>query len=99
MPEASTWPGSARLAIRWTMPELLQSHGLRDVSAESEVQMFEGGSAWAELLRLSVRQAWGAGFTGGTTGDALEAWDAAVRRPGQWFHGFGLVSAWGRRGG
>lgn len=80
-----------------TMPELLQRHGLRDVSAESEVQIFEGGSALAEFVRLSVRQAWDGGFTGGATRDEVEAWITEVGRPGRWFHGFGLVAAWGRR--
>ena len=80
-----------------TIPALLQQHGLRDVRAESEVQIFEGGSALAEFVRLSVRQAWDAGFTGGATREDVAAWMTEVGRPGQWFHGFGLVAAWGRR--
>jgi hypothetical protein len=93
--------GLTSAGVDWTfartMPALLQRHGLLDVKAESEVQIFEGGSAWAELLRLSVRQAWDAGFTGGATEDEVEAWDTELSRSGQWFHGFGLVAAWGRR--
>lgn len=80
-----------------TMPELLQRHDLRDVNAESEVQIFEGGSALAEFVRLSVWQAWDAGYTGGATREEVAAWITEVGRSGRWFHGFGLVAAWGRR--
>lgn len=93
--------GLTSAGVDWTyartVPSLLQGHGLCDVAAESETQFFEGGSGIAELARLSVWQAWEAGFTGGVTGEELEAWDALVRRAGQWFQGWGLVAAWGRR--
>jgi SAM-dependent methyltransferase len=93
--------GLTSAGVDWTyartVPALLQGHGLCDVAAESEVQFFEGGSGIAELARLSVWQAWEAGFRGGATREHLEAWDTLVRRPGQWFQGWGLVSAWGRR--
>ena len=63
------------------LPAHLQERGLRDVAAESDVVRFEGGSALAELLTLTVRQAQGAGLTGEATPDQIDAFCDLVQRP------------------
>ncbi|MGH9035765.1 MAG: class I SAM-dependent methyltransferase [Acidimicrobiia bacterium] len=95
--------GLTPAGVDWTfarrLPELLQQRGMRHVGAESDVQIYEGGSPMAELLRLTVRQARGAGLTGEATDEQLDTWNALIREPGRWFQSFALVSAWGRRHG
>jgi SAM-dependent methyltransferase len=93
--------GLTAAGVDWTfarrLPQHLQQRGMRDVGAESEVLIYEGGSPMAELVRLTVRQARTAGLTGGATEDQIDAWSSLVREPGRWFQNFALVSAWGRR--
>lgn len=95
--------GLAAAGVDWTfahrLPLRLQQRGLRDVGAESAVQLYEGGSPMAELLRLTVHQLRTAGLAGQALDSQIDAWNAAVQQPGRWFHSFGLVSAWGRRNG
>jgi SAM-dependent methyltransferase len=93
--------GLTPAGVDWTfarrLPELLQQRGMGHVGAESDLQIYEGGSPMAELLRLTVRQARGAGLTADATDDELDTWDGLAQEPGRWFHSFALVSAWGRR--
>jgi SAM-dependent methyltransferase len=93
--------GPTAAGVDWTfahqLPERLQQRGLRDVGAESAVQLYEGGSPMAELLRLTIHQLRTAGLAGEGLDGQIDAWSAAVREPGRWFQSFGLVSAWGRR--
>ncbi|MGH8974727.1 MAG: class I SAM-dependent methyltransferase, partial [Acidimicrobiia bacterium] len=95
--------GLTAAGVDWTfahrLPESLQQRGLRDVGAESDVQVYEGGSPMAELLRLTVDQLRAGGLTSEALEDRIDAWSTVVRQPGHWFHSFGLVSAWGRRAG
>ena len=95
--------GLTAAGVDWTfahrLPERLQQRGLRDVGAESAVQLYEGGSPMAELLRLTVHQLRTAGLAGPGLDGQIDAWSARVREPGRWFQSFGLVSAWGRRAG
>lgn len=93
--------GLTAAGVDWTfahqLPERLQQRALRDVDAESAVQVYEGGSPMAELLRLTVHQIRTAGLADEAPNGQIDAWSAAVQEPGRWFHSFGLVSAWGRR--
>ena len=102
VPRAVIVDGLTAAGVDWTfarrLPVLLQQRGMRDVDADYELQLYEGGSPMAELIRVTVDQARGAGLTGGATDDEIDAWSDAVREPGRWFQSFGLVSAWGRRG-
>jgi SAM-dependent methyltransferase len=95
--------GLAPAGVDWTfarrLPELLQQRGMGHIGAESDVQIYEGGSDMAELLRLTIRQARDAGLIADATDHQLDSWDALVQEPGRWFQGFALVSAWGRRAG
>jgi SAM-dependent methyltransferase len=94
-----TPPSGIKLTWARALPALLHERGLAGVAAESESQLFEGGSVYAELLRLTVRQLQEAGHADGTPGGQQEAWDDLLQRPGRWFPGLGLVGASGRKGG
>lgn len=93
--------GLSAAGVDWTfarrLPALLQRRGLDRIGAESDVPLFEGGSAMAEVIRLTVDQARAAGLTGEATADQIDDWNTLLGQHGQWFHGFALVSAWGRR--
>jgi SAM-dependent methyltransferase len=93
--------GLTAAGVDWTfahqLPERLQQRGLRDVEAESAVQLYEGGSPMADLLRLTIHQIRTAGLASEALDGQIAAWSAGVQEPGRWFHSFGLVSAWGRR--
>lgn len=95
--------GLSPAGVDWTfarrLPALLQQRGIGEIGAESEVAFFEGGSAMADLLRLTVAQACAAGLTGEATGEQIDNWNTLVAEPGHWFHGFALVTAWGCRHG
>ena len=95
--------GLSRAGVDWTfarhLPALLQQRGLRNVEAECEVALFEGGSRMADLIRLTVAQARAAGLTGEATSEQIDDWNTLIARRGEWFHGSALVSAWGRRSG
>lgn len=89
----------AGVAFEWArqLPGLLHRHELVDVGADCEVPLFEGGSAAAEFLRISVSQLWEQGMVMGITADQLAEWNTLVSQPGRWFPGLAIVSAWGRR--
>jgi|SRR5581483_1705751 len=87
------------LNVVWAraLPALLAGRAVVGVAAESEVRLFEGGSSDAEFLRLTVRQLREAGLTAGIADAQLDAWDALLAEPGQWFPGPAFVAAQGRR--
>lgn len=89
----------AGVAFDWArqLPGLLHRHELADVGADCEVPLFEGGSAAAEFLRVSVSQLWEQDMVVGVTAGQLAEWNNLVSRPGRWFPGLAIVSAWGRR--
>lgn len=85
------------LSFARSLPGRLQRSGLEGVGAEAETSLFEGGSGAAELLRLTVAQTRELALGAGATEEQLEAWNVLIAEPGQWFPGFALVAAWGRR--
>lgn len=102
VPEMVLVDGLSAAGVDWAyarrLPALLQQRGVGDIGAESEVSVFEGGSAMGELLRLTVAQACASGLTGEATAEQIDQWHGLIGERGRWFHGFALVSAWGRRG-
>jgi 2-polyprenyl-3-methyl-5-hydroxy-6-metoxy-1,4-benzoquinol methylase len=85
--------------LEWArhLPARLQERGLDAIEADSTVALFEGGSPDAEFLRLTLVQLRQLVLAAGTTPDRLDQWDALLTEPGQWFPGFAVVAAWGRR--
>jgi len=61
------------------------------------VPLFEGSSPAAELLRLSVIQVRELAVAAGAAPESLDQWDVLLSTPGQWFPGYAMVAAWGRR--
>ena len=80
-----------------TLPGRLAGAGLSDIGAESEVPLPRGGSAGAELLRLTILQTRERLIDAGASAEQLDHWDALVQRPTEWFPGIAVVAAWGRR--
>jgi len=91
--------GRAGVDFTWArhLPALFHNRGLGDVGAESEVPLFEGSSPAAELLRLSVIQVRELAVAAGAAPESLDQWDVLLSTPGQWFPGYAMVAAWGRR--
>ncbi|MGQ0466309.1 MAG: class I SAM-dependent methyltransferase [Sporichthyaceae bacterium] len=74
------------------LPEALHDHGLRDIGAESQTPILEGGSPSTEFLRLTA-----ALLASGTDPDRLDEWSASLDAPAHWFPSLTLMAAWGRR--
>ena len=89
----------AGMDLAWAraLPVLLHSRGLAGVEADSELRFVEGGSPDADFQRLTVSQLRETDLTRGIPAEQLDAWDALLNEPGQWFPGPALVAARGWR--
>lgn len=90
--------GRAGMAATWAreLPATLAGMGLAGVAGEAEVQLFRGGSAWAQLNQLTFLHA-GAALTGDAARRVHEA-VAALDDPDAWFPTLAVTSASGTRG-
>jgi SAM-dependent methyltransferase len=79
------------------LPARLHQRGLQDIGAESEMPLVEGGSPATEFFRLTALQARELAIAAGATAEQLDQWDSLLDTPAQWFPGFAMVAAWGRR--
>lgn len=91
--------GRAGMAAGWAreLPSVLAGMGLAGITAESEVQLFRGGSAWAELNQLTFLHA-GSALTGAAARRLHEA-IAALDDRDTWFPTPAVTAAHGIRGG
>ncbi len=91
----------AGMAKDWArhLPIELHRRGLRDVQADCEAPLFEGGSVGADFWRLTVSQARDLVVAEGISPQRLDEWDRRLGEPGRWFPGLAMVAAWGRRAG
>lgn len=79
------------------LPSRLQRHGLQDIGAESEVPLIQGGSPTTEFFRLTALQLRDFTIAAGATAEQLDEWNTLLDTPTQWFPGYAVVAAWGRR--
>jgi 2-polyprenyl-3-methyl-5-hydroxy-6-metoxy-1,4-benzoquinol methylase len=93
--------GAGGTAPEWArdVPQRLGALGLVDVDAESQVQMFRGGSHPAEFWRLTWLQARERAVAIGAPVEDLDRGRALLADPGRWFHGPATVAASGWRPG
>ena len=80
-----------------SLPDALHRRGLRDIGAESETPILEGGSPTTEFLRLTALQARELMIASGATDEQIDQWNEFLDIPAHWFPSFDLVAAWGRR--
>ena len=59
--------------------------------------LLEGGSPATELFRLTALQVRDLAIAAGATAEQLDQWDTLLNTPAQWFPGYAMVAAWGRR--
>jgi hypothetical protein len=81
---------------RW-LAQQVGERGLTDVDAESQVQLFRGGSDPAEFWRLTWLQARERAVAIGAAVEDLDRGHALLADPERWFHGPAMVAAWGWR--
>jgi SAM-dependent methyltransferase len=79
------------------LPGRLQRRGLRDIGAESEVPLIQGGSPATDFFRLTALQLRDLMIAEGATAEQFDEWDTLLDTPTQWFPGYAVVAAWGRR--
>lgn len=93
--------GRLGMAKDWarTLPTELHRRGLRDVWADCEAQLFEGGSVQSEFWRLSLAQARDLVVAEGISPQQFDQWNSEIGEPGRWFPGLAIVAACGRRDG
>ena len=84
---------------RWArdLPETLHAHGLRDIGAESQTPILEGGSRPTEFLRLTALGVREPLLASGTDPDQLDEWSRSLDAPAHWFPSLTMMAAWGRR--
>ena len=89
----------AGMAKDWArrLPTELHCRGLRDVWADCEAPLFEGGSVDSEFWRLTVAQARDLVVAEGISPQRLDEWDRQLGEPGRWFPSMAIVAACGRR--
>lgn len=75
----------------------LHRRGLRDVWADCEAPLFEGGSVGSGFWRLTVAQARDLVVTEGISPQRLDEWDRQLGEPGRWFPSMAIVASCGRR--
>ena len=79
------------------LPERLHRRGLQDVGAESEVPLIQGGSPTTDFFRLTALQLQELMIEAGATAEQFDEWNRLLDTPTQWFPGYAVVAAWGRR--
>lgn len=91
--------GDDGVAAGWSrnLPDTLHGLGLRDIAAESQTPMLEGGSPTTEFLRLTALGVREPMLASGTSPEQLEEWNDLLDTPAHWFPSFTLMAAWGRR--
>ena len=91
----------AGVAPEWArqIPRLLAKHGLHEVGAEGDIQLFPGASAGAEFWSLTWKQVRERILAAGVDGNILDEVQAMLSDPTKWFTGPALIAAWGRRPG
>jgi 2-polyprenyl-3-methyl-5-hydroxy-6-metoxy-1,4-benzoquinol methylase len=89
----------AGMAKDWArrLPSELQRRGLRDVWADCDAPLFEGGSVQSEFWRITLAQARELITAEGISPQQLDEWDSQLGESGRWFPGAAIVSACGRR--
>ena len=92
MGDGGTDPAWAR-----DLPQRLGALGLTGIDAESQVQLFPGGSHPAEFWSLTWLQARERAVAIGAAVEDLDRGRALLADPGRWFHGPAMVAAWGWR--
>ena len=90
--------GMAKDWARW-LPSALHRRGLREIWADCEVPVFEGGSAQSEFWRLTVTQARDLVLAEGVSPQRIDQWDGQLGEPGRWFFSAAMVTACGQRAG
>ncbi|MGH3370449.1 MAG: class I SAM-dependent methyltransferase, partial [Nocardioidaceae bacterium] len=101
--EMSHWAAeamrSAGADLTWArnLPTHLVEAGLVDVGAATEAPILAGGSPEAELLQLTFTQLSERALAAGAPPGLPERACAALADPVQWFPGYGIIAAWGRR--
>jgi SAM-dependent methyltransferase len=83
----------------WTrdLPLRLRRHGLADVGAELDVQLFPGGSAQAEFWSLTWQQTRDRVIAVGEPAQVVDEGRADLDDERRWFCGPAMVTAWGRK--
>lgn len=81
------------------LPTELHRRRLRNVWADCEAPLFEGGSEDSEFWRLTVAQARDLVVAEGMSPQRLDEWDRQLGEPGRWFPSMAIVAASGRRDG
>jgi SAM-dependent methyltransferase len=86
------------VATTWArrLPTLLDRAGLVEVEPICETALFRGGSAYAELIAVSIVQLEPVLLRAGATREQLDEMALLVGDPTQWFPGWGMVSIRGR---
>jgi 2-polyprenyl-3-methyl-5-hydroxy-6-metoxy-1,4-benzoquinol methylase len=89
----------AGLNCQWArhLPELLQSAGLQAVTADTDAQFCNGGSAAAQFLAVSFAQLHDTLAAGGCPTDDLDRLAAVLDDPTTWFPNMAVIGASGRR--
>jgi SAM-dependent methyltransferase len=91
---------SAGLDSEWarTLPAVLTAAGLVDVEADTEVDLFRGGSVMAESRTLSFEQLRAPALESGVISEAeFDRGLACLTDPDAWLMDFATVAAWGRK--
>jgi SAM-dependent methyltransferase len=88
----------AGLAKDWArhLPSELHRRGLRDIWADCEIPLYEGGSTHSEFWRLSLAQARDLVVAEGISPQRIDEWDSLLAEPGRWFPSVAMVAACGR---
>jgi SAM-dependent methyltransferase len=89
----------AGMAKDWArrLPTELHRRGLRNVWADCEAPLFEGGSVHSQFWRLTAAQARDLVIAEGISPQRFDEWDRQLSEPGHWFPSMALVAACGRR--
>jgi hypothetical protein len=89
----------AGLNCHWArqLPALLHSAGLEAVTADTDAQFCNGGSAAAQFIAVSFVQLRGALVAGGCAAQDLDRFSVLLDDPTTWFPNMALVGVAGRR--
>jgi SAM-dependent methyltransferase len=79
------------------LPGRLYRRGLQDIGAESEVPLIQGGSPATDFFRLTALQLRELMIAAGAVAEQLDEWNRLLDKPSEWFPGYAVVAAWGRR--
>ena len=80
------------------IPELLQAHGMSNITSAGHTEIYPGGSVHAEWLRVTIAEVSKSMLKAGNTSvEHLEAFDKASRDPSVWHATFSFVGTTAQR--